>query len=99
MVVVGVLHGPAVIGTDKPCVVEGCTGNGFLGTQGKLRKSGNEEEKVTMSARNVGEKSGVIVRASREIMRKKCSDDGGTTTRCSHGCLVLMELYCFTSFP
>uniref|UniRef100_A0A3B4EU25 Coiled-coil domain containing 78 n=1 Tax=Pundamilia nyererei TaxID=303518 RepID=A0A3B4EU25_9CICH len=32
----------------------------------KLRKSGNEEEKVTMSARNVGEKSGVIVRASRD---------------------------------
>lgn len=66
VVVVVVLHGPVVIGTDKPCVVEGCTGNGFLGTRGKLRKSGNEEEKVTMSARNVGEKSGVIVRASRD---------------------------------
>lgn len=66
VVVVVVLHGPVVIGTDKPCVVEGCTGNGFLGTQGKLRKSGNEEEKVTMSVRNVGEKSGVIVRASRD---------------------------------
>ncbi len=46
------LDGPAVIGTDKPCVEE-CTGKGFMGAQGKERESGNEEEKVTMSARNV----------------------------------------------
>lgn len=58
------LDGPAIIGTDKPCVEE-CTGKGFMGTQGKERESGNEEEKVTMSAWNVeavGEESGVIVR-------------------------------------
>lgn len=28
------LGGPAIIGTDKPCVEE-CTGKGFMGTQGK----------------------------------------------------------------
>uniref|UniRef100_UPI0037E8F166 coiled-coil domain-containing protein 78 n=1 Tax=Semicossyphus pulcher TaxID=241346 RepID=UPI0037E8F166 len=60
----GGLDGPAVIGTDKPCVEE-CTGKGFMGTQGKERESGNEEEKVTMRRRNaeaVGEESGVMVR-------------------------------------
>lgn len=49
----GGLDGPAIIGTDKPCVEE-CTGKGFMGTQGKERESGNEEEKVTMSTRNAG---------------------------------------------
>lgn len=62
------LDGPAVIGTDKPCVEE-CTGKGFMGTQGKERESGNEEEKVAMSTRNVeavGEESGVIVRVLQD---------------------------------
>lgn len=46
------LDGPAIIGTDKPCVEE-CTGKRFMGTQGKERASGNGEEKVTMGSRNV----------------------------------------------
>lgn len=46
------LDSPAIIGTDKPCVKE-CTAKGFMGTQGKKRESGSEEEKVTMSTRNV----------------------------------------------
>jgi len=51
--------GPAVIGTDKPCVEE-CTGKGFMGTQGKevewerRRKGDNEYEEC-------GKESGVIV--------------------------------------
>lgn len=57
------LDGPAVIGTDKPCVEE-CTGKGFMGTQGEERESGNQEEKVAMSTWNVeavGEESDVVV--------------------------------------
>lgn len=38
------LDGPAVIGTDKPCVEE-CTGKGFMGKQGKDTENGNVEEK------------------------------------------------------
>ena len=34
--------------------MEECTGKGFMGTQGKERESGNEEEKVTVSTRNAG---------------------------------------------
>lgn len=60
------LGGPAVIGTDKPCVEE-CTGKGFMGTQGKERASGNEEEKVTMSTRNVEGRA--ILRDSASIAR------------------------------
>lgn len=47
------LDGPAIIGTDKPCVEE-CTGKRFMGTQGKERESGNEEEKVTMGHEECG---------------------------------------------
>lgn len=49
--------------------MEECTGKGFMGRKGKERESGNEEEKVTMSARNVeavGEESGVIVRGLQD---------------------------------
>lgn len=59
----GGLDGPAVIGTDKPCVEE-CTGKGFMGTQGEDTENGNVEEKVAMGMRNVeavGEESDVKV--------------------------------------
>lgn len=45
--------------------MEECTGKRFMGTKGKE----NEEEKVTMSTRNVeavGEESGMIVRVLQD---------------------------------
>lgn len=81
----GGLDGPAIIGTDKPCVEE-CTGKRFMGTQGKERESGNEEEKVTMSMRNaeaVGEESGMIVRVLQDHEKDK----------------VTMEKWAWRAFP
>lgn len=56
-------------GAARPCRNwngQALCGRGVYGEwiSGNARKV--EEEKVTMSARNVGEKSGVIVRASRD---------------------------------
>lgn len=80
--------GTAIIGTDKPCVEE-CTGKGFMGTQGKETRSGNEEEEVTMSTRNaVGEESGVIARILQDHEKEtwqQCKNEHEVEPGRSHG--------------
>lgn len=66
------LDGTTIIGTDKPCVEE-CRGKGFVGTPGKRRKSGSEEEKVTIEMRNaeaVREEFSVIVKLLQDHERE-----------------------------